>query len=205
MKKILLGLTVILLACLPAWAQSRWEVIPQGGVQISNVSNNADYSTRPSVGFRVGGLLDYRLSQGVLGGVSVQMGMYLGTKGFRKDPEIPYAYNSGNLEIPLLLSADIHLTRSVDLILKGGGYMSYRIFGDDGRKPGSKTTLDDQVLGFYCPYDYGIELGIGAEWQHFQLMLGSNIGMYDFFIERIGKPDIRMMNRTLHLTIGYKY
>lgn len=200
MKKYLLILLFSLLS-LPAVAQKRWYIIPQIGVQISEINDNQDLDGDERIGYRLGALGEYQFSQGELGHIALQSGLFFSSKGFKIDSN-EIQVSSQYLEIPLLLKWGIHLTREVDIHLKGGPYFGYWIGGKSviTHPIGSGPS---QSQPFYCPYDYGVEVGLGATWKRIQWNIGSNIGLYDFYIDRSYGDKLVMKNQTFHCTIGF--
>lgn len=200
MRKIGL-LLVLLLLLLPASAQKRWNIIPQAGIQISNIKSNNDLARDPKAGYRVGVLGEYQFSQGILGHVALQSGLFASSKGFRSHTESTQV-RSHYLEVPLLLNLGVHVTREVDMHIKAGPYFGYWFAGSSVATP-PVGMAPDLREPFYCPYDYGVEIGVGATWKRIQLNIGGNFGLYDFYIDRSIGGDCNMMNRTFHITVGY--
>lgn len=201
MRKIILSLTSLLIL-LPAIAQKRWSVIPQAGLQISNIKNNQDIETKPIVGYRAGAIGEYQFSQGILGNIAVQSGLFISSKGVKDNPH--YIVKSHYLEVPLLLRLGIHLTQAIDIHLKAGPYFGYWIAGhSESYAPDGVSKSHKEP--FYCPYDSGIEMGIGATYRHLVFNIGGNLGMYDFYIDKNIGEYFNLKNQTLHFTLGYKF
>ena len=202
MRKYLLAILLFTLS-LPAVAQKRWSVIPQAGIQLSRVKCSEDLGQKPTYSYRAGALVEYQFSQGVLGNIGLQSGVMATLKGMGNNNgsrEIEAHY----LEIPLLLNWGIHLTSETDLLLKAGPFFAYR-FADKSVVYDPLGPVGNTPNPFYCPYDYGIECGLGLEYRSLMLNFGANLGLYDFYIDRSADPNFQMKNQTLHMSIGCRF
>lgn len=202
MRKLLLTLLFLLLV-LPMFAQKRWSLIPQVGIQLSQVKCSEDIGGKSSFGYRAGALVEYQFSQGVLGHIGVQSGVFASLKGMGNQPK-GVEITSHYLELPVLLKWGIHLTSFADVFLKAGPYLAYQIAGNSKLYDpiGAESNLP---APFYCPYDYGIECGLGLEYRSLMLNFGANLGLYDFYIDRSSDPNFQMKNQTLHMSIGCRF
>lgn len=194
MRRFLILIGVALCLLQDADAQSRWSVIPTAGVQVSNAKIDGKYHGDGYWGYKAGALIRYRTRNGVLGRLSLESGVMASLRGTMGNPN--FEVSAHYLEIPLLLHFDINMTQFVNTFFKVGPYFSYAL---NSTFPDSNQT--NQASKGFCPYDYGVELGIGAEYRRFVLSLGTNLGTYDFAIPE----EIKAKHITGHLTLGYRF
>lgn len=177
-------MALLLMALLPAQAQKRWGVVPTVGLQLSQVRQHEVGS--PLVSIKGGVLGRYRISKGDLGRIYLEGGVLISKRGFRGEEGVPIrSYQSRVLEVPLLLNFDINLTQQVNSFWRIGPYYSYAFVDAEG--------ID--------PNDYGIQVGVGAEYRRWVVALDGGFGLHDVNREEQGQA------KQIHgyLSIGYRF
>lgn len=178
------AVALLLLVLLPAKAQKRWGVVPTIGVQVSQVIQQK--SGTPLVTIKGGVMGHYLLFSGDLGRIRIESGLLASEIGFRGEGGSPInRYHSTALEVPVLLGLDINLTQQVNSFLRIGSY--YR------RTLSAVEEID--------PNDYGIQVGIGAEYGHWVVALDGTFGTHSINRGKQGKA--KHINGCLSL--GYNF
>lgn len=205
---------LLLVACSFALLLSAGErrsvyLLPHIALQGSGIMVNQELRSAGLIGYRVGLLGEWVFSEGVLGKLSLVTGMEVTRKGGVYDVHSSYPIvQSHAVEAPLLLSLTVHVTREVDCFLQGGAYAGYSFRNSLEHFPSSRWQ-EEQTLRqrpFFCPYDYGMRFGAGAEWRRWIWSIGTTLSRYDFYIDRYsGDTPYHLSHRTLFTSVGYRF
>lgn len=183
-RKWFATVVVLLIALLPAKAQKRWGITPIVGVQVSQIKQGQ--SGQPLVALKGGAMGRYKLTTGDLGRIHLESGLLFSDKGFAGREGTPInSYKSITLEVPLLLNFDINLTPQVNSFFRVGPYYSHAF-----------TPFESVDRN-----DYGIQVGIGAEYRSWVVALDEGFGTHD--IHTGGQGKAKHINGCL--SIGYKF
>ncbi len=169
----------------------------KAGVNLSNVGGDID-GTDAKIGFNAGVTLDY----GFTPDVYLLTGLQLTTKGFKvKDLDINS--NLMYLQLPVHVGYKLTVAEATKIVFHAGPYAAYGIGGkteysdEDGTyKPNSFSK------GGYKKFDFGLGLGVGAEFGKIGVDLGYDFGLANI-VDTEGDGKVRNMNA--YLTLGYKF
>lgn len=183
-RKWYTGVALLLLVLLPAKAQKRWSIIPTVGIQMSQVKQGE--VGKPLTAIKGGVMGSYSLRSGDLGRIYLESGVLFSKKGFAGSEGVPISsYNTTAVEVPLLLKLDINLTQQVNSFFRFGPCY--------GRALTAKEGID--------PNDYGIQMGIGAEYRHWIVALDGGFGTHNINIGAQGKAK----HISGCLSVGYRF
>lgn len=213
-----------------------FSVVVNAGVNLSNARENTNTYTgigdkRVKWGYQVGFQAEYVVAKSVY----LQSGLSLTTKGTRhvgaevwiggSNPPVTYWESTTNqvyLQLPVRLGYKISVSSQVKIRFNAGLYAAYGVGGKETIKEKTRpsSVREDQKLKYdtfgdgdrrYSPYnlkrqDYGISLGVGAEYKKAIVGLDYEAGLLN-----ITKPDgndlyplpVDYRNRNLSLTVGY--
>lgn len=200
MKTILFA--VALLIGVNAYAQDgRAEFGVKAGLNMSTF--NGDYEdTKAKIGFNVGVTLDYALTDAR--DWYLLTGLEYTTKGtkFKKIAGIEQSINAAYLQLPIHAGYKFDVTETTRLSFHAGPYLAYGVNGKYKIKSNgvevNTDTFDDNNLK---RFDFGVGLGVGAEFGKIGLGLG-----YDFGLLNVSdNKNITVRNANAYLTVGYKF
>lgn len=220
MKKIKLSLIIALVGMASLVGAQSASLNIKGGLNMSNFygDNLNDKSLKPGFHIGVGADLEF------MPNISLQTGLYYTSKGAKYSTNLPleiedvkFSVTSNYIQVPLHLAYKIDVTPGTKLVFHAGPYLAYGF--------GGKRTIDseygknlDQFFGVkevktfdksfgYKPFDYGVGLGVGAEFGLFLVDLGWDMGLKNIArnIKAIPvyKPNVK--NQSAYLSIGYKF
>lgn len=163
----------------------------KAGVNLSNVGGDAS-GTDAKIGFNAGVTLDY----GFTPDVYLLTGLQLTTKGFKvKVLSEKLTSNLMYLQLPVHVGYKLTVAEATKIVFHAGPYAAY---GIGGKTEGEKSFQD----GAYKKFDFGVGLGVGAEFGKIGVDLG-----YDFGLANINDTDVdgKLKNMNAYLTLGYKF
>ncbi|MFV0418729.1 MAG: porin family protein [Dysgonomonas sp.] len=177
----------------------------KGGVNVSNFAGEGIKDSDGKIGFTAGILVDYNVDELVF----VRTGLDLATKGAKhKEAGIEYTYNPIYLQLPIHAGYKLPFTNSFSCSLHVGPYLSYGIGGKIKSKVvGGVSDVKDSDINFFGSkedggfkkFDFGLGLGIGAEFGNVLMELGYDLGLANIsYIE-----DNKVKNMNAYLTLGY--
>jgi hypothetical protein len=220
MKKLKLSLVIALLGMASLVGAQSASLNVKGGLNMSNFygDNLSDRNMKPGFHLGVGADLEF------VPNISLQTGLFFSTKGAEYTTEIPvgvgvveYSVTASYIQLPIHLAYKIDVNPGTKVFFHAGPYIAYGVGGKRTIK--SKYSADlqnffgkqevntfDKDFG-YKPFDYGVGLGVGAEFGVILLDLGWDLGLKNIArnIEAISvyKPNIK--NQSAYLSIGYKF
>ena len=192
-KAILLAIAVMV--SIGASAQLPFSIGIKGGANLSNLSGDLkDTSSRG--GFNAG--LFARLSIPMTG-FYVASGAEITTKGAKyKDEGLEIKANPMYLQIPLHVGYKISLIPTTRLLIHAGPYWAY---GLSGKVKAEGEKIDFFSDDFCKKNDFGLGVGLGAEFWKF----GVDVG-YDFGLTNISQnSDFKVNNRNAYLSFSYRF
>lgn len=221
MNKLKLSLVIALLGIVSIVGAQTASLSVKGGLNMSNYygDNLNDKSIKPGFHVGVGADLEFMTN------IALQTGLFFSTKGakyYHNEPQadgyIKYDINANYLQLPIHIAYKIDVTPGTKVVFHAGPYLAYGVGGKreitSGWKPGYATILGeieedtfDKNYGFK-PFDAGIGLGIGAEFDLITIDLGWDIGLKDiarskYGIAKTNREKIR--NQSAYLSLGYKF
>lgn len=192
----------------------------KGGVNLSNFGGDGADGMDAKIGFNVGLTVDYALTQDLY----LLTGLEFTMKGGKDEGSVSMIHpdygtisfsgkendNPMYLQIPIHLGYKLAVTDATKIVFRAGPYVAYGIGGKtkvEGKFIKDGTTIDlDGDSDFFGKdmakrFDFGLGLGVGAEFGK----IGATLG-YDFGLANIapsGGGKVRNMNA--YLTLGYKF
>lgn len=190
----------------------------KAGMNLSNLSGDGVEGTDAKVGFNVGLTVDYALTQDLF----LMSGLEFTTKGAKAsfsdsyegvNAEMNITINSMYLQLPVHAGYKFDVSEGMKLNLHAGPYVAYGIGGKSKTKikgdiAGRDINLEPEGdvdmfgdKGMANRFDFGLGLGVGAEFGKFGVGLGYDLGLTN--IAKDSKEKVRNMNA--YLTVGYKF
>ncbi|MDR1089852.1 MAG: PorT family protein [Prevotella sp.] len=163
----------------------------KAGVNLSNASGEGE-SADAKIGFNVGVTLDY----GFTPDIYLLTGLQLTTKGYTlKEENEKITSNMMYLQLPVHVGYKLTVAEATKIVFHAGPYVAY---GIGGKTDGVKSFQD----GAYKKFDFGVGLGVGAEFGKIGVDLG-----YDFGLANINDTNVdgKIKNQNAYLTVGYKF
>ena len=148
-----------------------------------------DYSPESVSGFHVGMSVDFRLAKSFY----LKTGLAYSMRGYTIDQYIlEEEAKASYIDIPVLASVKIPLSKVVKLVIDAGPYLGLCI---DGSVKDKSNRYDEKFSSVYSTLDYGVQGGIGVELFH-NWYIG---GCYQLGLES------HYQNRTISGSIGYRF
>lgn len=198
MKKIFLTIVGVLLLAgsvsAQEWPESSWAV--RAGFNIANVKAKS-YSTDNKLGIHLTGIYEHRLSTTIP--LYLETGVGLSQKGFKcRTGTSSKKSNLWYMEIPFAFNYKFALDDGVTLYPSAGFYYALGI--------GGKTKEETKYDSFGSQSglkrsDLGLRIGCTIDINRYQASMGYSIGMLDY----AGKESSEMKNRSLYISVGYRF
>ncbi len=163
----------------------------KGGLNLSNISGDVSES-KAKIGFNVGITLDY----GFTPDVYLLTGLELTTKGFKEDGDA--SSNLMYLQLPVHVGYKLSVAENTKIVFHAGPYVAY---GIGGKTAAGDIKVDSFGEDRFNAFDFGLGLGVGAEFGKIGVGLGYDFGLTN--IIDLGGANVKNMNA--YLTIGYKF
>lgn len=212
MKKIKVISVVALLAMVTA-VNAQVSLGIKGGVNMSNFWGDELTDKNLKMGFHGGIATDFEVTPGV----AIQSGLFFTTKGAKFEKEYPvvgkveFTSDAYYLQLPLYFAYKVDVMPGTRIAFHAGPYAAYGIGGKQKVKNQWTDALRD-VLGKpemntfdkdhgFKPFDAGIGFGVGAEFSHFLIDLGWDMGLVN--ISQSEKGNIK--NQNAYLSVGFKF
>ncbi|MCO5248379.1 MAG: PorT family protein [Chitinophagales bacterium] len=146
----------------------------------------------------------------VMANFEIRPELNFGSQGqrFKLPNDITYSYWMGYVQVPILLRGQFG-NETVRGFLHAGPQFGYgtfildRLLMKGGEKQKESYSFDDQKLK---PFDAGIAIGVGAEFPKvagMEVEVRYYLGMSN--INDYGIKDLETKNRSLHLTLAFKF
>lgn len=226
MKYVLRICVVFIILSARAYAQSPVSFQVKAGAGLAsmwgqNTEENAKFAYRVGVGMEYGFNKTWAL----------QPSLNFVSKGSKEDGKDlgKATVNMLYLELPVMLSARLHLTKTSNLVISGGPYVAYGVGGKTSVDvwlsiPGSTGfqkvhqkyklntfgSITDGNMG--CKrFDAGVGLGIAYEYRRIVVGLEGQLGLvkiHDGFSELIDIKELEdnaLKNLSAFVTVGYKF
>ncbi len=221
MKKLKLTIVIALLGMASLVSAQSASLIVKGGLNMSNYygSNLSDKNIKP--GYHAGIGLDLEF----LADVSFQTGLYFTSKGAEYTTSIKeivkdtkYSVTANYIQLPIHMAYKMEVKPETRLFLHAGPYLAYGVGGKRTIEKKSDLSSIPDYLGAeeintfdkdfgYKPFDYGVGVGVGIEFDLFLIDLGWDLGLKNIArnINEIPvyKPNVK--NQSAYLSVGYKF
>ncbi|MDL2303325.1 PorT family protein [Dysgonomonas sp. OttesenSCG-928-D17] len=188
------------------------------GANLSNFSGDLDMDAK--FGFNAGVTLDYAFTPDVY----LLTGLEFTTKGAkRKTGDNSFTMNPMYLQLPIHVGYKLTVADNTRLVFHAGPYVAYGLGGKTTTKTAGIKTKGDffgsEKDGGYKRFDFGVGLGVGAEFGKINVGLGYDFGLLniarggyegsfdlgDFGTIEIESSDYKVRNMNAYLTVGYKF
>lgn len=194
--------------------EKKVELGVKGGMNISNFSGDVQ-NTDAKIGFNVGVTLDYAFTnelylltglefttKGAKTNVSESEYEYQNGYGYEHIEVIKGTFNPMYLQIPIHIGYKLDVTENTKLVFRAGPYIAYGVGGKvSAKQANEKESIGIFRTGLMKNFDFGLGLGVGAEFGK----IGVNLG-YDFGI--INTWDVNegsVRNGNFAISLGYKF
>lgn len=177
----------------------------KGGVNVSNFAGEGIKDSDGKIGFTVGLLLNYNVDELVF----VRTGLDFTTKGAKyKYGAVERTYNPMYLQIPIHVGYKLPFTNSFNCSLHVGPYLSYGVGGKIKTEVSGKVSdMEDSEIDFFGTeesggfrrFDFGLGLGVGAEFGNVLVELGYDLGLANISYIK----DNKVKNMNAYFTLGY--
>lgn len=212
MKSLIrIHLTIFLfLSALTAYAQySPVTLGIKGGANVSNFGNDGIKDSDAKIGFIAGITFDYNFDELLF----IRSGLDFATKGGKqKENGVEVTYNPMYIQLPLHVGYKLPFTNYFGCLLHVGPYFSYGVGGKIKTKvTGTDTEMEASEIDFFGSkekggfkkFDFGLGLGVGAEFGNVGLELGYDLGLTN--ISHSSNKDDKVKNLNAYLTLGYRF
>ncbi len=220
MKKIKLSLVIALLGIVSLVSAQSASLNIKGGLNMSNFygKNLSDKNINPGFHIGVGADLEF------ITNVSIQTGLYFTTKGSEYTADnipsgvgdVTYKVTTNYIQLPIHVAYKMEIKPGTRVFFHAGPYLAYGVGGSrditagwEGNevKIGPKDSGAFKKDWGYKPFDVGVGLGVGIEFDLFFIDLGWDMGLKNIArnINEIPvyKPNVK--NQSAYLSIGYKF
>lgn len=182
----------------------------EAGMNLSNFTG--DLKEDAKIGFNVGVTLDYALAQDFYLMTGLKYSLE-GTKVGGIDGKINFSY----LKLPIHFGYKMAISESAKIVLHIGPHIAYAV---DGKYKVGSVSVDafaselENEQGFnYNRFDFGLGLGVAAEFNKICVGLGYDLGLINLVNmkdsswseENTGIADPKGKNMNAYLTLGYKF
>ncbi|WP_029903104.1 porin family protein [Prevotella sp. 10(H)] len=180
----------------------------KAGMNLSNFSG--DLSGDAKIGFNVGLTMDYSLAQDIY----LMTELKYSLEGSKDDGT---KINMSYLKLPVHIGYKLAITDNTRIVFQGGPYIGYALSGKYKAGPISVDAFDQDladVVGYKMKrFDFGLGLGVGAEFDKICVGLGYDFGLINVLDvqdksaigELTGISDPSGKNMNGYLTVGYKF
>lgn len=218
MKKIILAAFASAVFAIGAMAQYRPSVIVSAGYQGANISGFEN--SKIASGARAGVAVDFGLLNSGAMELSLQPGLNFSMKGLSFGDKEKVKNSLYYIDLPILANLRFGVTDDLNAFVNAGPYLAYGIGGSakvgdnkDKTNPFKETTITGKSLRAYNPFDWGLQVGAGLEYQRVMLSVGAQFGMYDVThnytvdIPVVGKKTFGDTNKNsaFFVTAGYRF
>ena len=218
MKKIILAAFASAVFAIGAMAQYRPSVIVSAGYQGANISGVKD--SKIASGARAGVALDFGVLNTGSMELSLQPGLNFSMKGLSFGDKEKVKNSLYYIDLPILANLRFGVTDDLNAFVNAGPYLACGIGGSakvgdnkDKTNPFKETTVGNLSIRAYNPFDWGLQVGAGLEYQRVMLSVGAQFGMYDVThnytvdIPVVGKKTFGDTNKNsaFFVTAGYRF
>lgn len=173
------------------------------GMNISNLSGDADDDLESRIGFNAGVIVDFPLIQSLY----LQTGLFATQKGAKYDEDgAKLTFNPLYLQIPVLASYRYNFSDAAQLQINFGPYFAYGISGKcKAEYKGQKGEIDffgddeDQLGG--KRFDMGLQVGAGVTLSKFYIGCAYEFGLTNV----VKEDDYKIKNSNFMINVGYNF
>lgn len=193
----------------------------RGGVNLSNMNGDINENDA-KFGFTAGISLDYAFNPNVY----LLTGLDFSMKGFKSNITVQgvsesitadLKLNLSYIQLPIHIGYKLDVAENTKVVFHAGPYLAYGVSGKwkaeaDGQKE-SVNAFSNDAIDSDVPklkrFDFGLGLGVGAEFGRIGVNLGYDFGLVNvidkYMFEDYGQIDASIKNMNGYLTIGYKF
>ena len=219
MKKLKLSLVLALLGMASLVSAQSASINIKGGLNMSNFygDNLSNKNVKP--GYHAGVGLDLEF----VTDISLQTGLYFTSKGSEYTSsiqiigDVDYRVTANYIQLPIHIAYKMDVTPGTKLFFHAGPYLAYGVGGKRTIESNYSADLDkffgeqeistfDKDFG-YKRFDYGVGIGVGAEFGVLVIDLGWDMGLKNIArnIPEIQVYKPKKKNQSAYLSIGYKF
>ena len=170
---------------------------------MSNIQNDVpDFVKSPKFGFNIGVLTDIYFSHNM----AIQSGLLFTTKGAREnerevDEMIRRVTHFSYFQLPVHFAYKVDVAPGTRVVFHGGPYVAFRLGGSISENGVRKRDAFGCSESQYQPFDWGLGIGVGAEFQRILVGIGWDMGLFGIYNRR----NVRATNQNAFLRVGYRF
>ncbi|MGI6572508.1 MAG: porin family protein [Fermentimonas sp.] len=191
MKKLKLLFLITVVACMAVPATAQISFAGKGGVNLTNFYGEDTEDLTPKIGFNAGVASEYNFANNFC----LQSGLMLHSKGTKTKRINGWkTYTMIYLQLPVHAGYKVDITPATKIVFHAGPYIAYGIIGKEQYMESTTNLFEDL---HYQRFDAGAGMGVGAEFAHFLLDLGVDMGFLSF--------TETCKNLSSYLSVGYRF
>jgi hypothetical protein len=203
MKNVVKFTMALCLACFVVQAQAQVKFGPKVGLNLAKMtlkSSGIAIDPKTLTGFNVGAIAEFPLADNVF----LQPGVLFSAKGSKYSVDVfEMKMTPGFIEIPVNALYKLDLS-SAKLLLFAGPYFAFGISGSY-EEDGESTDInfgsgEDNDMK---PFDFGINLGVGAEIKNFQVSAQYGLGLAN--LAPVTSDDTEMKVKVIGISVAYLF
>ena len=186
-----------------AFANAQVSLSVRGGVNMSNIQTDEPNCVKsPKFGFNIGAFADFYVAHNM----AIQSGLFFSTKGasenIREANELERTVTGFSyFQVPVHFAYKIDVAPGMRVVFHAGPYIALGV--------SSFVNVNDVKMrnAFGCrpyqyqPFDWGLGIGVGADFQRILVGIGLDFGLYDIS----NQSNVRGRNQNAFLTVGYRF
>ncbi|MDR0823739.1 MAG: PorT family protein [Prevotella sp.] len=171
----------------------------KAGVNLSNLTGDSD-GTKAKIGFNAGVTVDFGIAQDVY----LLTGLEYSLKGAKlSDEGETMKLGLSYIQLPIHVGYKLAVAEGTNIVFHAGPYLGYLAGGNwsyDGASIGIFSDAGEAISKFKR-FDFGVGLGVGAEFGKIGVGLGWDFGLAKIMDE----ANVSVKNSNAYLTVGYKF
>lgn len=202
-KTILLGL-VLLLGVKVSAQEKPFTFGVKAGANMSTITGDTQ-NTKVRFGYNVGVTVDYAFTENWF----ILSGLEYTTKGVngKKVQGIKPSINAAYIQLPIHAGYKLNVSPSTKIVFHAGPYVALGVNGKIKIEEDIKQNNNSKINTFgnlMNRFDFGIGLGIGAEFGKINAGIGYDFGLLNV-AKNIEDNDLTLRNGNAYISVGYKF
>lgn len=197
MKSLLVAVVAILAVTSLNAQENKLTFGVKAGMNLSNFTGDADMDAK--IGFNAGVTMDYAITNEMY----VLTGLELNSKGAKQSLEgDKVTMNLLYLQLPVHFGYKLQVAEATKLVFHAGPYVGFGVAGKSSATvDGEKVKEDSFGDEGFKRFDFGLGLGVGAEFGKIGVGLGYDFGLLNI----IDANGASVKNGNFYVSVGYKF
>lgn len=197
MKSLLVAVVAILAVTSLNAQENKLTFGVKAGMNLSNFTGDADMDAK--IGFNAGVTMDYAITNEMY----VLTGLELNSKGAKQSLEgDKVTMNLLYLQLPVHFGYKLQVAEATKLVFHAGPYVGFGVAGKSSATvDGEKVKEDSFGDEGFKRFDFGLGLGVGAEFGKIGVGLGYDFGLLNI----IDADGASVKNGNFYVSVGYKF